>query len=150
MQKYHKCSSGSRTTPQSKRRKGALLTPGPPQTAATNLLQSPGMLRLPHQHLPNKRHLRLESLKIRVLKAFSTACSESFPKTLNTQIPVMQTLLHFISLTVFNHLWSSIWKLLFTHTTGTRLQGKMNFTGLPGFVCGHHLTYYQIKTSRPT
>lgn len=70
MQKHRKCSSGSQTTPQSKRRKGALLTPGPPQTAATNLLQSLDVLGLPHQHLPNKRHLRLESLKIKSSEGF--------------------------------------------------------------------------------
>lgn len=59
---------------------------------------------------------------------FSTASSESFPKTLDTQISVTQTLLHFISLTVFNHLWSSIWKLLFTHTHNrNKAAGKHEF-----------------------
>lgn len=150
MQKHRKCSSGSQTTPQGKRRKGALLTPGPPQTAATNLLQSLDVLRLPHQHLPNKRHLRLESLKIKSSEGFFHCQFREFSQNTEHTDSCNADLLHFISLTVFNHLWSSIWKLLFTHTTGTRLQGKMNFTGLPGFVCGHHLTYYQIKTSRPT
>lgn len=110
----------------------------------------PGYAQAASAAPPEKGTFKTRKPSIRILEAFPTATSESSPKTLNTQIPVAHTLPHFVSLTVFNHLWSSIWKLLFTHTTGTRLQGNMNFTGLPGFVCGHHLTYYQIKTSRPT
>lgn len=57
--------------------------------------------------------------------AFSTASSESFfpQNTGYTDSHNVQTLLRFLSSTVFNHFWSGIWKLLFTHTHRQQEQG---------------------------
>lgn len=76
-------------------------------------------------------YLRLKSLQVyrRLFFFFPLPIQRVFPEHWTQTI--MQTLLRFIPLTAFNHRWSSIWKLLFMHTTGTRLQG----TQIPLPVC---------------
>lgn len=62
--------------------------------------------------------------------AFSTASSESFfpQNTGYTDSHNVHTLLRFLSSTVFNHFWSGIWKLLFTHTDNrNKAAGKHGF-----------------------